>query len=139
MKLVKTHKRPGGDLSKPPVEGGYWMLSDRHPEPIGPDGAYRLTCMEDVLHDSDARDLWTMWALRWFFILHDPLRRDANVHCASNGIGGFGVAADLWVYKSDDPGSCDMTRYDAGGDGYPLPTILEAIEAATRHLEPAVG
>lgn len=61
----------------------------------------------------DARDLWTMHALRWLEAL----------------VGGIAV-------YGPGTGTAYAVRWDAGSDdhGAEGATILEAIEAATRHL-----
>lgn len=67
--------------------------------------------------DSDARDLWTMHALEWF----KGLKPQQDIHVEHEEHEGWAVS------------SC----FDKDCAGWHCaPTILEAIEAATRHLEP---
>lgn len=100
---------PWETYSTTPVETGrrYWSLGDCDGEPY-------------VIEDSDARDLWTMHALEWFktaVLVQTGTVAQKNMSVAALLLGDTMAALLL-----------DALFGDAG--------LLEAIEAATRHLEP---
>lgn len=71
--------------------------------------------------DDDALAIWTCWALEWWLGL-------SPTHSAT-----------YWVSKRGIPSHWIVHHADGRGASPNSPTILEAIEAATRHLEPTNG
>lgn len=77
----------------------------------------------NIVHPDDAGAIWTMWALEWFM--------GSAVHAGAMVVyerqSGAGLVHYLWAERDGD----DRGNALGMGDG-----ALEAIEAATRHLEP---
>lgn len=103
----------------------FWTLYDRHADFEDRHPGYNLTCAEDVLRDQDATDLWTAHALEWLMRIapHMIVVRDEA-----------GWAIDKLVSTYDQP-SNQIIECSPVTNGRAA-TLLEAIEAATRHLEP---
>lgn len=81
------------------------------------------------IDESDARSIWTLWALEW---LRD-MTAEKDVHVEHHDSTGWQVSSCFdveWVGPNGKLGKFDFHADHSG------PTIIEAIEAATRHLEP---
>jgi hypothetical protein len=86
----------------------------------GTGGAWYLDKATRFCAASDARDLWTMWALRWLNTM--------------SYVGSFNGVNALMV----SVGVCSVHWRPLGKDEIEGrgPTLLDAIEAATAHLSP---
>lgn len=79
---------------------------------------------------SVARDLITAHALRWY-------RGDRNAHCKANGAPIEIDAVILDISMGGDGTTCmGEMDYEGYRTHYEQPAILEAILAATEHMEP---